>query len=103
LHVLTLFKLPAVQIDIEGSEYELLSSLHELDSTLPRQLAIEFHLQSGGDFHSLPVRDDIQLGAFLLHLANLGWVCLPCHVKCLHVFEAADMVIDKKQCRIPNT
>jgi hypothetical protein len=61
-----------VQIDIEGSEYDLLSSLHELDPALPRQLAIEFHLQSAGGFQNLPVRDDMGLGAFLLHLANLG-------------------------------
>jgi hypothetical protein len=37
-----------MQIDIEGSEYELLSSLHEKDVALPRQLAIEFHLQDFG-------------------------------------------------------
>lgn len=66
-----------MQIDIEGSEYNLISSLHELDAHLPRQLAIEFHLQDV-DFQMLPVKDDIGLAGFLLHLANLGWVTTRC-------------------------
>lgn len=69
---LTLLLLLAAAL-AEGHEYDVFSTLSSRDSTLPRQIAVEFHFQDNDAHYPFMAHTAAELALAYLHLGQLGY------------------------------